>query len=87
MTRKYDNEGPTLRVRLRYAEEEIARLRSEREELLGALRELLTVDPSDPGHVTTLSVRAYAIRTLAKCEGRSTGEDATRAEGEGDDRG
>ena len=79
MTRKYDNEGPTLRVRLRYAEEEIARLRSEREELLGALRTMAAQHRCGCGHPACNRCEDDRMceAAIAKCEGRSTGEDAT----------
>ena len=60
------------------ARAEFARLRSEREELLGALRGMVRqhggclLDPPCGDCIT-----CNAERTLAKCEGRSTGEDAT----------
>ena len=62
----------------------MVRLRSEREELLAALKETaaaLKGLAEDVGFLTPSETQAItkAIASIAKCEGRSTGDDATRA--------
>ena len=72
------------------------RLRSEREELHKTLAAIvLDCGWAEDWHREDPKALRYALQmtrnrareALAKGEGRSTGEDATRAEGEGNDRG